>query len=193
MVGGARPIVALYDANVLYPAPLRDLLIRVARAGLVGARWTARIHDEWMGSLLARRPDLSRAQLERTRELVDAAAPGALVEDFEHRIPDLTLPDPDDRHVLAAAIEGEADVIVTFNQKDFPGPALQPHGIEAVDPNSFLMSLLAVHPEVVSAALRAQRTSLRKPPRTVDEFLADLRDCGLARFVQAVRTVGVEL
>lgn len=62
----ARPILALYDANALYPASVRDLLIRLARTGIVGARWTAQIQDEWIRNLLANRPDLTSAQLQRT-------------------------------------------------------------------------------------------------------------------------------
>jgi hypothetical protein len=69
------PIIALYDANVLYPASLRDLLIRLARTGIVGARWTARIQDEWISNLLRNRPDLTAAQLARTRQLMEAAVP----------------------------------------------------------------------------------------------------------------------
>ena len=97
------PPVVVYDACVLYPAPLRDLLMHLAWARLVHARWTDAIHDEWIRNLLANRPDLSRAQLERTRALMERAVPEASVTGYEHRISALTLPDPDDRHVLAAA------------------------------------------------------------------------------------------
>ncbi|HEY0016011.1 MAG TPA: PIN domain-containing protein [Longimicrobium sp.] len=101
----ATPVIAVYDANVLYPAALRDFLIRLARQGLVSARWSSVIHEEWIRNLLINRPDLTREQLERTRRLMDAAVPGAVVEGFERHMTDITLPDPDDRHVLAAAIE----------------------------------------------------------------------------------------
>jgi hypothetical protein len=182
-----RPIVALYDANALYPASTRDLLIRLARTGLVGARWTARIQDEWIRNLLANRPDLNPAQLRRTRELMEAAVPGALVEAFEHRIPELALPDPDDRHVLAAAIEAQADVLVTFNGKDFPREVVAPYGIEVIDPDAFVQDLLRRYPLVVLAAARAQRASLTRPPRPVAEYLGHLAAGGLPRTAEALR------
>lgn len=118
---------------------------------------------------------------------MDAAVPGALVEDFEHRIAGLVLPDPDDRHVLAAAIETGATVLVTFNTKDFPAEAVATHGIEVKDPDSFVLDLLAARPEIVHAAARAQRASLRKPPRGIDEYLSDLSGSGLQRFAKTLR------
>jgi hypothetical protein len=90
--------VVVYDACLLYPAPLRDFPIRLAGTGLFAARWTRRIHDEWTRNLLADRPDLTEEQLERTRELMDAAVPDCLVENYECLVPALELPDPEDRH-----------------------------------------------------------------------------------------------
>ncbi len=122
-------LTALLDACVLYPAPLRDLLMHLAVADLFRATWTEEIHNEWIRSVLADRPDLSRRQLERTRDLMDVHVRDCLVTGHEHLIPKLSLPDPDDRHVLAAAITCGADVIVTFNLADFPIDALAPHRI----------------------------------------------------------------
>src|SRR3954467_1188927 len=106
---------ALYDANVLYPAPLRDLLVRLATKGLFQARWTARIQEEWISNLLLNRPEITRDQLERTRRLMERAVPGCLVTGYEPLVESMNLPDPNDRHVLAAAVCGRADVIVTRN------------------------------------------------------------------------------
>ena len=125
---------ALYDACVLYPAPLRDLLMHLALTDLFRAKWTNAIHDEWMRNVLTNRSDLTAAQLGRTRDLMNAHVRDALVENYEPLIPALTLPDADDRHVLAAAIRGRADVIVTFNLSDFPKAALDPYGIAAQRP-----------------------------------------------------------
>ncbi len=99
------------DANVLYPAELRNLLMHLAMTGLFRARWSAGVHEEWITALLRNRPDLSREKLERTRKLMDKHAPDALVTGYEDLIEGLQLPDPGDRHVLAAAIRGRADVI----------------------------------------------------------------------------------
>jgi predicted nucleic acid-binding protein len=116
----------IYDACVLHPPSLRDLLIRLALTGKVRARWTDEILDETFRSILARRSDLSMANLERTRELMNASVPDCRVTGHMPLIGGLTLPDPDDRHVLAAAIVAGAQVIVTFNLKDFPRDLLTP-------------------------------------------------------------------
>ena len=128
---------ALYDACVLYPAPLRDLLLELALTDLFRAKWSAQIHDEWIQAVLDHRSDLTVAQLRRTRDLMDMHVRDCLVEDFEELIPSLTLPDPNDRHVLAAAIRGRADVIVTYNLTDFPDKALQKYGITPQHQMSF--------------------------------------------------------
>ncbi len=96
--------IVLYDACVLYPAPLRDLLVRIAKTGIVRARWTDAILDECFRSILEQRPDLKPKALERTRELMKQAVPDCLVTGFETLVEGLSLPDRDDRHVLAAAI-----------------------------------------------------------------------------------------
>jgi hypothetical protein len=119
----------IYDACVLYPAPLRDLLMRLALTDLYRARWTDMIHDEWTHSVLKQRTDLKAEDLKRTRSLMNAHVRDSLVTGFEHLIPSVELPDADDRHVVAAAIHGGASLIVTFNLKDFPAgtaQALQP-------------------------------------------------------------------
>jgi len=118
------PLVVVLDACVLHPAPLRDLLIRLDLAGMVRARWSERIMEECFASILARRSDLEPHALDRTRELMKAAIPDWEITGFEDLIEDLELPDPDDRHVLAAAIRKSAQILVTSNVKDFPSSAL---------------------------------------------------------------------
>lgn len=102
---------AFYDANVLYPAELRNLLMHLAMTGLFRAKWSDGVHEEWITALLRNRPDLSREKLERTRMLMDKHAADALVTAYEDLIEGLDLPDPDGRPVLAAAIRGQARVI----------------------------------------------------------------------------------
>ena len=115
---------AIFDACVLYPAPLRDLLIQLATTELFRARWTDEIHGEWISSVLRDRPDLKRAALEQTKKLMNAAVLDCLVEGYEYLVPSIELPDAADRHVVAAAIHGHCDAIVTFNQRDFPADYL---------------------------------------------------------------------
>src|SRR3990167_8164411 len=94
----------LYDACVLYPAPLRDLLMHLAITDLYRAKWTDEIHEEWINSVLSDRKDLSREYLDRTRDKMNTNVRDCLVEGYQSLIPTLNLPDADDRHVLAAAI-----------------------------------------------------------------------------------------
>ena len=162
---------ALYDACVLSPAPLRDLLMRLALTDLFRARWTDDIHEEWMRNLLANRPDLTRQQLERTRDLMNANVRDCVVKGYEDLIEGLELPDPDDRHVLAAAIRTRASVIVTYNLDDFPVEHLVKYGLEAQHPDEFITHLLDLNPAAVCAAAKEQRAALRNPPRSIEEFL----------------------
>ncbi len=136
------PPTALLDACVLYPAPLRDLLIFLVVKDLFRARWSDTIHDEWIRSVLANRPDLKREQLQRTRNLMNTHARDSLVTGFESLIDSLALPDPDDRHVLAAAIHAGADVLVTFNLVDFPASTLANFGVQPIHPDAFLLRLI---------------------------------------------------
>jgi predicted nucleic acid-binding protein len=165
---------AIYDACVLYPAALRDLLMHLALADLFHARWTDTIHEEWMRGVLRDRPDLTAEQLGRTRMLMDKSVRDCLVVDYEHLIPNLCLPDPDDRHVLAAAIHAHAKVIVTFNLDDFPAAILRDYDIEAMHPDEFIAGLFDMARPAVLAAVKRQRQGLKKPPMTASELLGVL-------------------
>src|SRR5215469_16343775 len=157
---------ALLDANVLYPAPLRDLLLQLAVTDLYKARWTADIHREWIENLLKNEPHRDRAKLERTRDLMDRNTRDALVTGYERLIPSLELPDPEDRHVLAAAIVGRCDVVVTFNLKDFPPEALEPFGIDVQHPDEFLCNHLNLAPGVFYGCVQKIRLRLKNPAFT---------------------------
>jgi hypothetical protein len=178
---------ALYDACVLYPAPLRDLLMRMALEDLFRARWTNRIHDEWIKAVLETRHDLRREQLERTRDLMNQHVRDALVTHCEALIPGLELPDPNDRHVLAAAIRAGAHVIVTFNLKHFPTDCLEPYGIEAQHPDDFIVYQFDLDPPAVCRAVSKQRAALRNPPLSVDQLLESFARQGLPQTVERLR------
>ena len=126
----------LLDANILYPAPVRDIFLQLATDDLVRAKWTADIHREWIDALLRNEPQRDRAALERTRGLMNRATRDCLVTGYERLIPALDLSDPDDRHVLAAAIVGRCDVIVTCNLRDFPEAAVASYGIAVQHPDN---------------------------------------------------------
>jgi predicted nucleic acid-binding protein len=182
-----QPLTAVYDANILYPAPIRDLFIRLAQAGLVRAKWTEAIHEEWMRNLLKDNPQLSPERLARTRTLMDQAVRDCLVTGYEELIPSLSLPDPDDCHVLAAAIHAGADVIVTCNLSDFPEETLARFNIEAQHPDDFLVYLFEEAPGVVCAVVKRQRESLRNPPKTAEELLVTMESQGLTQTVARLR------
>ena len=127
----------VYDACVLYPAAARDLVVEIARTGLLRAKWTARIHAEWINAAIRARPDLNRSRLERAAELMNKAVPDCLVAGFESLEAGLTsLPDADDRHVLAAAIHCGAQEIVTFNLRDFPDAATMSRYARRANPST---------------------------------------------------------
>jgi predicted nucleic acid-binding protein len=177
-MAGSSQYTAVLDANTLYPAPLRDLLLSLAVDGLYHARWTARIHEEWLRNLARNRPELE-VQLGALVELMNRSVPDCLVENYEGLIAGLVLPDPDDRHVLAAAIAGHADAIVTFNLKDFPADALDAHQIEAIHPDDFMLNQLELRPYEALAAVKKMRARLNRPPQTAAELIATLERSGL--------------
>lgn len=180
---------ATYDACVLHPAGLRDLLVRLAITGLFRAHWSADILDEMVRSILRRRPDLAAAQLERTCELMCDAVPDCLTTGYEASIDGIDLPDPDDRHVLAAAIRSGSQAIVTENTADFPADVLERYDIEAQTPDVFVLRLIDLSPTTVFGVIDAQAAALRDPPFTVDQLLDRLASSGLPRSVAALRSL----
>lgn len=178
---------ALFDACVLYPAPLRDLLMSLAMEDLFRSRWTEEIHEEWMRNVLLNRPDLKADQLNRTKHLMNAHVEDCLITGYQDLIPTLKLPDPDDRHVLAAAITGRCDVIVTFNHKDFPQTILQTFGIETQDPDSFLLYQLDLSPGKFLNAIRKHRARLKNPPMNQHAYLETLLRQKLPQLAQILK------
>lgn len=157
---------------------------------LYRAKWSDAVQEEWIRSVLANRPDLTRAQLERTRDLMNSHVRDALVTDFEQLIDILELPDPNDRHVLAAAIKGRADLIVTINLKDFPADMLARWGIEAQHPDEFLMHQFHLSQPAFLEAVRTVRLRLKNPPKSVEDYLDTLRTQGLLATVSAIEPFG---
>ena len=145
-----------------------------------------------MSKLVERRSDLTLEKLERTRRLMDAAVPDCLVTGYEDLVDTLVLPDPGDRHVLAAAIRVSADVIFTFNVKDFPDAVAGPYGIHTKTPDDFILDLESLHPTTLLDAVLADKAHYQNPPLTFDAYLDDLRKAGIPRvaeFLDKVRVV----
>lgn len=177
----------VYDACVLYPAPLRDLLVRTANTGIVRARWTEEILDECFRSILEARPDLKPDALKRTRALMCQAVPDCLVSGYEDIVDSIQLPDPDDRHVVAAAIRCGAQAIITFNLDDFPKTSLATYNIEPAHPDDFIYDNIDLAPATMAQVITEQSASLKNPPRTIAELLDTLRDLGLVQSVARLR------
>lgn len=180
------PYPVVLDACVIYPNMLRDLLMRLGLNGLYMPKWTATIHDEWQRNLVKNMPEVTPDKVKRIEVLMDKALPDALVTGFEPLISGLSLPDEDDRHVVAAAIKCNAEVIVTFNLKDFPGENLDALEIEAMHPDEFILDLIDLNPALVLKAVREQRTSLKNPAIGSEEYLTSLLKLGLPMRVRAL-------
>jgi predicted nucleic acid-binding protein len=176
------------DACVLYPAPLRDLLLELAISGLYKAHWSPDIHEEWIRAVLRERPDLTADNLARTRLLMDQHSEDALVDGYEPLVNSLSLPDPNDRHVLAVAIRCRADAIITFNLKDFPDQALQAWGVEAIHPDDFLKYQFDLNVPKVCGAAKRIRARLTAPARSAEEYVERLRLVGLPGAAERYRS-----
>ncbi|MGF1430919.1 PIN domain-containing protein [Kitasatospora sp. LaBMicrA B282] len=183
--------IVLYDSNVLYPNTVRDLLIRLARHGIVQAKWTEQILDEVEAAL--RRNDIGddekRAELRRR---MNAAVRDCVVTGYEPLIDGLKLPDPNDRHVLAAAIKAGAQVIVTDNSKDFPSECVAEWGIEQKTADDFVMDLIDLDDRVVYGCVMEIAGSRRREPVTFDDVLGQLERSQLIGSVSMLRGGPVE-
>ncbi len=177
----------VFDACVLYPALLRNVLLQLATTELFRARWTDRIHDEWTRALRASIPDITGEQVARLRHLMNAAVPDCLVTGYQPLMNGLSLPDEDDRHVLAAAIRCRAEVIVTSNLHDFPDQVLAPLGVRAERPDEFVLHLIDLSHAAVCLAIKTVRGRLTKPSYSAHELLDRLRDQGLVGSASRLR------
>ncbi|MDT8886174.1 PIN domain-containing protein [Aquirufa regiilacus] len=172
-------IKAVLDACVIYPAPLRDLLLSLADVGLFKPFWSAKINEEWIRNLLIKRPELSLPKLALTIEAMNKAFPDANVSSDANIISSVSLPDQDDIHVLATAISSDSSYIITFNLKDFPNDQLRQFYIEAINPDSFILNLFREQEALANFALENQIKRLKHPPLSKTEVLAIFEKLGL--------------
>ncbi|WP_428393217.1 PIN domain-containing protein [Lichenicoccus sp.] len=180
------PPRVVIDANVLYPFHLRNLLIQFGVDSIITPRWTARINAEWIGNLAAT-GRVSEDRLVHTLDLMNSVLPEAEVQGWETRMGDLTLPDPDDRHVLAAALTSTAETILTKNLRDFPASALAPFGIVAVHPDAFMCKLFDGDPDLLRAAAGAAHANLSRSAPSFEAYLDVLANQGLPQFAERLR------
>ena len=164
---------SVLDASILYSAALRDLVLSLAANDLYRPVWSELIHDEWMRNVITNHGSGAaiQAHAAQTRQRMDTIFPDALVDGFQALIAGLTLPDPNDRHVLAAGVHVGAVVIVTYNLSDFPVSELAKFGIEAWHPDEFVEFLLNGEIDAALDAIREHRARLRRPPKTQTEYI----------------------
>lgn len=180
--------IVVYDANVLYPNTLRDLLIRIAQLPhLVQAKWTDAILDEALGAVSKNFTDISPEKMERLRRLMNEAVRDCLIEGYEPLIDSLDLPDPKDRHVLAAAVKAGAQVIVTRNLRDFPKGRLAPWNIRAKSPDDFVRDQIDIDSPAVYACVQQIVDSRTRRPVTIEDVLSELERDSLVTSVAAMR------
>lgn len=182
----ADRFTVILDANVLYPYRKRDILLWFYHAGLFRARWSKDIVDEWTRSLIEDRPDLKES-LTRQQQIISKRFPEALVEGYEPLISGLSLPDFNDRHVLAAAIKCDAQHIITDNLKDFPNETLEPLGIEAISADEFLYRTFELYDTEALKVMRDLRNTYNNPSFSPPEFIMDLTAKGLPKLAASLR------
>ncbi len=184
--GASSPPVVLFDANVLYPFHLRNLLVQCGVNQMLRPRWTDTIHDEWIRNLV-QAGKATRERLIRTRDIMNRVLPDADVSSYEHWIASLTLPDTGDRHVLAAAIEGGAGTILTFNLRHFPSDALASVRPDRATPRCLSMRPHDDDPEAIAAVVDAARMNLSQTAPIHSVFVDALEQQRLPRFADRLR------
>ena len=184
--GPGRPSPVILDANLLYPFHLRNLLVQLSVDSIITPRWTERIHEEWIGNLVAA-GKAPRSRLLVTLALMNDALPEADVRGWEAFMEGLALPDPDDCHVLAAALVAGAKTILTMNLRDFPASALAVHGVVAVHPDDFLCGLHDADPELFRASTEAAHANLSRSVPSVADYLDTLERQGLTQTTSRLR------
>ena len=165
------------DTNVIYPLEIRDLLFWFAYYDLYTPKWSLHIFKEWENVM--RRKSVAEKEIIKRVQKANLAFPDALVSNYEGLIEGLVLPDKDDRHVLAAAIKTNANVIVTNNLKDFPLEYLNKFGVVAKNADDFLTDIIDLNPEDATSAFRELVVNRRNPNLDEFELLDILRKLGL--------------
>lgn len=177
---------AFLDSCVLVPICVADTLLRLAERDLYRPVWSNAVTGEVVDAVIHVHPGIDRPSLQRRIDDMNTYFPDACVTGWESIEAALVLPDPDDRHVLAAAIRGRADAIVTANLDDFPAEALDPFGIVAVHPDEFLLDQLDLAPKQVIIAIQEQAGNTRNPALSPTDLIARLARAGVPEFADVV-------
>lgn len=182
-----EPSVAVFDACILYPFHLRNIVVQAAVDRLVEARWTDAIHEEWIRNLAANAQAIPMERLQITRQLMNDALPTAMVTGYEEHVPAVALPDPNDRHIVAAAIAAKASLILTWNLRHFPEIELKKFGLQRMTPDEFLSGLFEKAPDLVIGCLANARRNLSKSQVSASDFIRILES---QKLVQLAKSAG---
>ena len=165
------------DTNEIYPLWTRALVLWVAHYDLYTQKWSQNIFEEWHSVML--RKVIDEAVANKRANDMNLAFPDALGENYEALIENLELPDKDDRHVLAAAIKTNANLIITNNLKDFPNDYLVNFGLKAKAPDDFFTDIIDLNHDISLEAFRSVVLNKKNPPYNHYEVLDILRSNGL--------------
>lgn len=183
---------AVLDACVLVPHVLMDSLLSIAGEDLYQPLWSDVIIDETLRALKKLYPERNHSPFEARIATMESAYPHARVSGWRPLEQDIARywPDPDDAHVVAAAIMGRAELIVTSNLKDFPSDLLEELGLHATSPDGFLLDLLDLNPELVMSALLKQAGRTNRPSLSVATVLDSLASVAPEFSTSARRLLG---
>ena len=185
--------VAVFDACILYPFHLRNIIVQAAVDRLVEGRWTDMIHDEQIRNLAASAPAIPVERLQNTRRLMNEALPTAMVNGYEEQIPVVNLPDPNDRHVVAAGITAGAFIILTWNLRHFPAKELKKFGVRKQTPDTFLSGLYDQVPDLMIGSLANARRNLTKSRISSPDFIDILNNQKLIHLARRAQEHVAEL
>jgi hypothetical protein len=177
----------VFDANIFYSRPLTDIALRLVEKGLFGFVWSEQILGEAHRNLVAD-GKCSEAQALRRKPAIREAFPESEALPFDYLLSSMDCNEKD-RHVLAAAIVGSANQIVTFNLTDFPAAVLARHGVEAIHPDDFFLNVLDLYTRQVVSAVREQSADLNRPPLTVFDVIRAFSKSGCPNFAQELANI----
>ena len=176
----------IYDANILFPFHVGHILVFMAARRLVNAKWTAKIQQEWLDNIAKKFPeDLDGCQ--RRCNAMNRALPEAMVTGYESRIEQISFKDPDDRHVIAAALHVGASGIVTRDKKHFTPQTLKPFGLAVINPDDLLVACHEHFPEDCAQTVEHARRALSVTKPTLEQYLETLASQKLTEFVRTQR------
>jgi len=181
-------IVIILDACILYSELARGLFIQLGKDALIQPKWTKKIEEEWTNNFLKNQNEITQHTIDIICLQLEKSLITPKIYDYEHHIENLKLPDPDDRHVLAAAIEANAHYIITFNLRDFPRKRLKKYNVTALHPDKFLLEIFEKHQDHVIESVAKQRSCLQNPPMTSTELLEKYTRSGLKKFSETLQT-----